>query len=97
MPKHSPSKSSPFFMETSALEALNVENGFMEVLTQMYRMVSRKALNIGDDPTALPKGQTINLGTWTMSQLSRKPVVARREKCWFGCKSALLFIALCSP
>ncbi|KAK3431304.1 ras-related protein RABA1f [Eucalyptus grandis] len=51
-----------FFMETSALEALNVENAFTEVLTQIYRVVSRKALDVGDDPAALPKGQTINVG-----------------------------------
>ncbi|ESQ31845.1 hypothetical protein EUTSA_v10005376mg [Eutrema salsugineum] len=52
-----------FFMETSALESLNVENAFTEVLSQIYRVVSRKALDLGDDPTALPKGQTINVGS----------------------------------
>ncbi|KAI4333892.1 hypothetical protein L6164_018646 [Bauhinia variegata] len=51
-----------FFMETSALESLNVDNAFTEVLTQIYHVVSRKALEIGDDPAALPKGQTINVG-----------------------------------
>ncbi|KAJ7968642.1 Ras-related protein like [Quillaja saponaria] len=51
-----------FFMETSALESMNVENAFTEVLTQIYQVVSRKALDIGDDPAALPKGQTINVG-----------------------------------
>ncbi|KAI8001656.1 hypothetical protein ACSBR2_014569 [Camellia fascicularis] len=52
-----------FFMETSALESLNVDNAFTEVLTQIYRVVSRKALDIGDDPAALPKGQTISIGS----------------------------------
>ncbi|KAK2642076.1 hypothetical protein Ddye_023839 [Dipteronia dyeriana] len=52
-----------FFMETSALEATNVENAFKEVLTQIYHVVSKKALEIGDDPAALPKGQTINIGS----------------------------------
>ncbi|XP_021288489.1 LOW QUALITY PROTEIN: UDP-glycosyltransferase 79B2 [Herrania umbratica] len=52
-----------FFMETSALESMNVENAFTEVLTQIYRVVSRKALEVGDDPAALPKGQTINVGS----------------------------------
>ncbi|XP_021766009.1 ras-related protein RABA1f [Chenopodium quinoa] len=52
-----------FFMETSALEALNVENAFTEVLSQIYHVVSRKALDIGDDPAALPKGQNINIGS----------------------------------
>ncbi|XP_028780341.1 ras-related protein RABA1f-like [Neltuma alba] len=52
-----------FFMETSALESMNVENAFTEVLSQIYRVVSKKALDIGDDPSALPKGQTINVGS----------------------------------
>ncbi|KAI3680761.1 hypothetical protein L6452_35537 [Arctium lappa] len=51
-----------FFMETSALEALNVENAFTEVLTQIYRVMSRKALGISNDPSPVPKGQTINIG-----------------------------------
>ncbi|XP_047323184.1 ras-related protein Rab11B [Impatiens glandulifera] len=51
-----------FFMETSALESLNVENAFTEVLTQIYHVVCRKALEVGEDPTAaLPKGQTVNV------------------------------------
>ncbi|KAL7089068.1 hypothetical protein ACP275_13G165500 [Erythranthe tilingii] len=56
-------KENTFFMETSALEAMNVENAFTEVLTQIYHIVSRKALEIGDDPATLPKGQTINIGS----------------------------------
>ncbi|KAJ4788763.1 Ras-related protein Rab-11B [Rhynchospora pubera] len=55
-------KENTFFMETSALESLNVENAFTEVLTQIYRVVSRKALEAGEDPASLPKGQTINVG-----------------------------------
>ncbi|XP_057797550.1 ras-related protein RABA1f-like [Salvia miltiorrhiza] len=55
-------KEHTFFMETSALEALNVESAFTEVLTNIYHVVSKKALDIGDDPSALPKGQTINIG-----------------------------------
>lgn len=50
------------FMETSALEALNVDNAFTQVLTQIYRVVSRKALEVGDDPGIVPRGQTINVG-----------------------------------
>ncbi|KAG8472349.1 hypothetical protein CXB51_034232 [Gossypium anomalum] len=52
-----------FFMETSALESMNVETAFTEVLTQIHHVVSRKALEVGDDPTALPKGRTINVGS----------------------------------
>lgn len=60
-----------FFMETSALEALNVENAFTEVLTQIYRVVSRKALDIGDDPTSVPRGQTINIGKDDVSAVKK--------------------------
>ena len=55
-------KENTYFMETSALESLNVENAFTEVLTQIHQVVSRKALDVGEDPGALPKGQTINVG-----------------------------------
>lgn len=51
-----------YFMETSALESMNVENAFTEVLTQIYHVTSRKALDSGEGPGALPKGQTINVG-----------------------------------
>lgn len=33
-----------YFMETSALEATNVESAFMRILTEIYRIVSRKTL-----------------------------------------------------
>lgn len=55
-------KENIFFMETSACESLNVDNAFTEVLTQICHVVSRKTLEIGDDPSALPKGKTINVG-----------------------------------
>ncbi|KAL5220882.1 hypothetical protein ABZP36_025595 [Zizania latifolia] len=52
-----------FSMETSALEATNVEGAFTEVLSQIYRVVSRNALDIGDDPAAPPppKGRAIDV------------------------------------
>ncbi|KAL1299169.1 hypothetical protein HN51_043588 [Arachis hypogaea] len=52
-----------YFMETSALESLNVDSAFTEVLTQIYNVVSRKSLEAVNDTAALPKGQTINLGS----------------------------------
>ncbi|TYH86699.1 hypothetical protein ES332_D01G062800v1 [Gossypium tomentosum] len=60
-----------YFMETSALESLNVENAFTEVLTRIYHVVSRKALEVGDDPAALPKGQTINVSKDDVSALKK--------------------------
>ncbi|CAH9068575.1 unnamed protein product [Cuscuta epithymum] len=34
-----------FFMETSALEATNVETAFMNILTEIYRIISKKTLS----------------------------------------------------
>ncbi|KAL8229607.1 hypothetical protein R6Q57_014507 [Mikania cordata] len=53
-----------YFMETSALEATNVENAFSEVITQIYRIVSKKAVEAGDEgaSASVPsKGATINV------------------------------------
>lgn len=56
-------KENTFFMETSALESMNVENAFKEVLGQIHRVVSKKALEAASNPAELPTGQTINVGT----------------------------------
>lgn len=56
-------KESLYFMETSALEAKNVENSFAEVLTQIYHIVSKKAVEGVENGTAsVPaKGEKINI------------------------------------
>ncbi|URD89164.1 hypothetical protein MUK42_27484 [Musa troglodytarum] len=57
-------KESLYFMETSALEATNVDNAFAEVLTQIYHIVSRKAVEARDDAasSAPPStGERINM------------------------------------
>ncbi|XP_016902750.1 ras-related protein RGP1 isoform X2 [Cucumis melo] len=38
-----------FFMETSALEATNVEAAFNTILTEIYRVISKKALVANDE------------------------------------------------
>lgn len=40
-----------FFMETSALEATNVESAFFTVLTNIYRIISKKSLTATDEGT----------------------------------------------
>lgn len=53
-----------YFMETSALEATNVENAFSEVLTQIYHVVSKKAMEAGQDSNSgnVPsKGEKIDI------------------------------------
>lgn len=42
-------RESLFFMETSALEATNVEPAFLTVLTEIYRIISKKTLNASDE------------------------------------------------
>ncbi|KAK1393361.1 Ras-related protein YPT3 [Heracleum sosnowskyi] len=55
-------RESLYFMETSALEATNVENAFKEVLSQIYHIVSKKAVETGNESSSLPsKGETINV------------------------------------
>lgn len=60
-------RESLYFMETSALEATNVENAFAEVLMQIYRIVSKKSMEAADDGGAvsssiLSKGERIDVG-----------------------------------
>ncbi|PSS02992.1 Ras-related protein [Actinidia chinensis var. chinensis] len=57
-------RESLFFMETSALEATNVDNAFAEVLSQIYRIVSKKAMEAADDgaaSTVPSKGEKIDV------------------------------------
>ncbi|KAJ6377334.1 hypothetical protein OIU76_026329 [Salix suchowensis] len=55
-------RESLYFMETSALEATNVDNAFAEVLTQIHRIVSKKAMETGDEAAAVPsKGEKIDV------------------------------------
>ncbi|KAI8551384.1 hypothetical protein RHMOL_Rhmol06G0181800 [Rhododendron molle] len=57
-------KESLYFMETSALEATNVEKAFTEVLTQIYRIVSKKPVEASGKGGAsgIPsQGETINV------------------------------------
>ena len=56
-------KESLYFMETSALEATNVDNAFADVLTQIYHIVSKKAMEASNDgAAAVPsKGEKIDI------------------------------------
>ncbi|XP_075486964.1 ras-related protein RABA1d-like [Primulina tabacum] len=45
-------KESLYFMETSALDATNVDKAFSDVLDQIYRMVSKKNMEAGEDSAA---------------------------------------------
>ncbi|KAL4420860.1 hypothetical protein ABPG77_002819 [Micractinium sp. CCAP 211/92] len=46
------------FIETSALEATNVETAFQRILTEIYHIVSKKALASEEGPAAAPTSGT---------------------------------------
>ncbi|XP_010681762.2 ras-related protein RABA2a [Beta vulgaris subsp. vulgaris] len=51
------------FIETSALEATNVEKAFQTILSEIYRIISKKSLSTNEAaPAALAGGQTIVVG-----------------------------------
>ncbi|KAK4438873.1 Ras-related protein YPT3 [Sesamum alatum] len=57
-------RESLYFMETSALEATNVDKAFTEVLSQIHQIVSRKAVEASDEAatSSVPsRGEPINL------------------------------------
>ncbi|CAM8896723.1 unnamed protein product [Rhodiola kirilowii] len=55
-------RESVYFFETSALEATNVENAFTEVLTQIYHIVCKKAIEGEGAASSAPgQGEKINI------------------------------------
>ncbi|KAL7092820.1 hypothetical protein ACP275_11G005900 [Erythranthe tilingii] len=48
-----------YFMETSALESKNVESAFMTILTEIYRIVSKKTLVANDDSSDYAKSTSL--------------------------------------
>jgi len=49
------------FIETSALDASNVESAFQTILTDIYRIVSSKSLAQDADPIKPPTGDTLTV------------------------------------
>ncbi|KAF7842802.1 ras-related protein RABA2a [Senna tora] len=51
------------FIETSALEATNVEKAFHTILAEIYRIISKKSLSSGEPaPASVKEGKTITVG-----------------------------------
>lgn len=67
-----------FFMETSALEATNVESAFVTILTEIYRIVSKKSLVANDD--AEPTGNS-NLLQGTQIAISSHEAAGSKSTC----------------
>ncbi|KAL7749911.1 Rab GTPase ypt31 [Sorochytrium milnesiophthora] len=49
------------FVETSALDSSHVETAFQQILTEIYKNVSKKALEGNENSIAPTKGDTINI------------------------------------
>lgn len=49
------------FIETSALESTNVELAFQKILTEIYHIVSKKALAADDNSTTVGEGTRIEV------------------------------------
>ncbi|TYJ03724.1 hypothetical protein E1A91_A12G047400v1 [Gossypium mustelinum] len=51
------------FIETSALEAINVEKAFQTILSEIYRKISKKSLSSDEPaPASIKEGKTIDVG-----------------------------------
>lgn len=51
------------FIETSALEATNVEKAFQTILAEIYRIISKKSLSTGEPAiSSVKEGKTIQVG-----------------------------------
>ncbi|KAL7590766.1 ras-related protein Rab2BV [Lactuca sativa] len=61
------------FLETSALESYNIEKAFQTVLTEIYHIISKKALATQEAVGGAPgKGTTINVGDSVSSSATTK-------------------------
>ncbi|GAB9470257.1 Ras-like protein rab-11b [Globisporangium polare] len=47
------------FIETSALEATGVDTAFQRILTEIYKLMSRKTIQAEENATSLPSGDNI--------------------------------------
>ncbi|KAL8262446.1 hypothetical protein R6Q59_023795 [Mikania micrantha] len=71
-----------FFMETSALEATDVEPAFLTILTEIYRIVSKKSLVANEES----EGSSSLLKGTDIAVLGQESVSGRSK---IGCCSSL--------
>lgn len=69
-----------FFMETSALEATNVETAFVTLLTEIYRIISKKSLMANDEQES-GGGSALLKGTKIVVPGQEPPSVGTKSKC----------------
>lgn len=51
------------FIETSALEATGVDTAFQRILTEIYKLMSRKTMQAEENASSLPAGDSIKITT----------------------------------
>lgn len=68
-----------FFMETSALDATNVEPAFLAVLTEIYRIVSKKSLVANESESG--GNETLLTGTQIAIPGQEPMPAARKSSC----------------
>ncbi|KAI9917950.1 hypothetical protein PsorP6_012602 [Peronosclerospora sorghi] len=61
------------FIETSALEATGVDTAFQRILTEIYKLMSRKIMQAEENPTtSLPTGKNITITAENTSESQKK-------------------------
>ncbi|KAG3097003.1 Ras-related protein [Phytophthora idaei] len=66
-------KNSLAFIETSALEATGVDTAFQRILTEIYKLMSRKTIQAEENATAsLPTGNSIAITTENTTESQKK-------------------------
>ncbi|GMH04435.1 hypothetical protein Nepgr_006274 [Nepenthes gracilis] len=66
-------KENLFFMETSALEAINVETAFLSVLSEIYRIVSKKTLVANEEADASGRSALLSGTTIVLPEKGQEP------------------------
>lgn len=60
------------FIETSALEATGVDTAFQRILTEIYKLMSRKTIQAEENATSLPSGDNIVITSDTTDDKKKK-------------------------
>lgn len=60
------------FIETSALEATGVDTAFQRILTEIYKLMSRKTIQAEENATSLPSGDNIVITSDTADASNKK-------------------------
>ncbi|TMW69845.1 hypothetical protein Poli38472_002001 [Pythium oligandrum] len=60
------------FIETSALEATGVDTAFTRILTEIYKLMSRKTMQAEENATSLPTGDSITITSESTDDKKKK-------------------------